>query len=69
MSKDKKLDINQMLLNAHKLGVKMAIDTAARTNTPLVVSENGKVKLVRPKYKYVRVPTQKKKSPSLRKKK
>ena len=68
MSKGKKLDINQMLLNAHKLGVKMAIDTAARTNTPLVVSENGKVKLIRPKYKYVRVPIQKKK-PTLSKKK
>ena len=56
MSKSKKLDINQMLLRAHKLGVKKAIETSARTNTSLIVYENGKVKSVRPKFKYVRVP-------------
>ncbi len=51
----KKIDINQMLLKAHKLGVKKAIDVSARSNTYLVVYEGGKVKQVKPKYKYVRV--------------
>ncbi|HSW72139.1 MAG TPA: hypothetical protein VLG44_01865 [Chlamydiales bacterium] len=63
MSKDKKQDINQMLLDAHKLAVKMAIDTAIRTKTPLVISENGKIKLVHPSS------IQKKKSSTSRKKK
>jgi hypothetical protein len=56
MSKSKKPDINQMLLKAHKLGVKNAIETSARTRTSLVVCENGKVKSVKPKFKYVRMP-------------
>jgi|GEM_PF-1184863 hypothetical protein len=56
MSKSKKPDINEMLLKAHKLEVKQAIDLAARTKTSLVVYENGKIKLVKPKFKYVRVP-------------
>lgn len=45
-----------MLLKAHKLGIKQAIDTSARTKTALVVYENGKVKSIKPKFKYVRVP-------------
>lgn len=52
----KKPDINQIFLKAHKLGVKNAIDVAARSNTLLVVYENGKVRQIRPNYKYVRVP-------------
>jgi len=56
MSKPKKPDINQMLLKAHKLGIKQAIDTSARTNTSLIVYENGKIKSIKPKFKYVRVP-------------
>jgi len=56
MSKSKKIDINQMLLKAHKLGVKNAIETSARTNTSLIVYEGGKVKSVRPKFRYVLVP-------------
>lgn len=62
MSQDKKHDINQMLLDAHKLAVKMAIDTAIRTKTPLVIAENGKIKLVHPSS------IQKKKSASRKKK-
>jgi hypothetical protein len=58
MSKSKKPDINQMLLKAHRLGVKQAIDTSARTNTHLIVYENGKVKSVKPKFKYIRVPVE-----------
>ena len=56
MKKSKDLDINKLVLKAHKLGVKNAIDLAARTKTSLVVSENGKIKLVKPNFKYVRVP-------------
>jgi heterodisulfide reductase subunit C len=56
MSKPKKLDINQILLKAHKLGVKQAIEKSARTNTALIVYENGKIKSIKPKFKYVRVP-------------
>ena len=55
MSKLKKPDINQMLLKAHKLGVKQAIEKSAWTKTSLIIYENGKVKAVRPKFKYVRV--------------
>lgn len=51
----KKININQMMLKAHKLGVKKAIDISARSNTFLVVYEGGKVKQIKPKYKYVRV--------------
>jgi len=54
---NKEVDINQMLLKAHKLGVKKAIDVSARSNTRLVVYEGGKVKEVKPKYKYIRVPS------------
>ena len=58
MSKtNKKVDINQILLKAHKIAVRNAIDAAARSNTRLVVYEDGKLKEVRPKYKYVRVPS------------
>ena len=45
-----------MLLKAHKLGVKQAIDTSARTKTSLVVYEDDKVKSIQPQFKYVRVP-------------
>jgi hypothetical protein len=54
MEKHKELNINQMILRAHKRAVKMAIDLAARTNTPLIISENGKVKAIKPPYRYVR---------------
>jgi hypothetical protein len=72
MKKPKDLDINKLMLKAHKLGVKNAIDLAARTKTSLVVSENGKIKLVKPNFKYVRVPIKtpnKKRTPKARKKK
>ncbi len=53
-----------MLLKAHKLGVKQAIDISARTNTSLIVYENGKIKSIKPKFKYVRVPVTTKKQTS-----
>jgi len=51
----KKIDINQILLKAHKLGVRKAIDSSARNNSRLVIYEDGKLKEIRPKYRYVRV--------------
>lgn len=56
MPKSKNVDINQLLLKAHRIGVKNAIDVAARTGTSLIVFKDGKLKSVRPKYKYIRVP-------------
>ena len=67
-----KIDINEILLKAHKLGVKNAIDLAARTGVRLVVCENGKIKQIKPNYKYVRVavgPSRNKKSANLSRKK
>ena len=65
MFKHKMKDIIQILLEAHKLGVKKAIDDSARTGVPLVVFEGGKIKKIKAPYKYVRVPIQaKKKKPS-----
>ena len=67
MPKSKEPDINQLLLKAHKLGVKKAIEKSAWTKTSLIIYENGKVKAVRPKFKYVRVPTEtSKKKPTTR---
>lgn len=65
-------NINDILIEAHKLGVKNAIDLAARTGVKLVSFENGKIKYIRPNYKYVRVPiksVKKKKSAKLSRKK
>lgn len=49
-------DIEELLLEAYRKGVEQAIDLSARTGVPLVIEENGKIKRVKPKYKYVRVP-------------
>lgn len=51
-----KQNINEMLLEAHKKGVEQAIDLSIRTGVPLVVEKDGKIKEVKPKYKYIRVP-------------
>lgn len=56
MSSVKKPNINQIVLKAHKLSVKKAIETAEKTGTSLIVCEKGKVKQLKPKFKYVRVP-------------
>lgn len=60
MPSKRKLDIEELLLEAHRKGVEQAIDLSARTGIPLVVEENGKIKKIKPKYKYVRVPIQSK---------
>ena len=51
-----KRDIEELLLEAHQNGVEQAIDLSIRTGVPLVVEENGKIKEIKPKYKYIRVP-------------
>lgn len=48
-----KFDINEILLAAHKRGQEKAIDDSIRSGVPLVVSINGKIVSVKPKYKYV----------------
>ena len=58
MSSKQQLDIHDILLDAHRRGVEQAIDLSIRTGVPLVIEENGKIKEVKPKYKYVRVPIQ-----------
>jgi len=60
-----------IILKAHKKAVKTAIETAARTRTSLVSCENGKVKMEKPKVKfmgYAPVDSPKKKAPSVAKK-
>lgn len=56
-----KRDIEELLLEAHQKGVEQAIDLSIRTGVPLVVEENGKIKEIKPQYKYVRVPIHPKK--------
>jgi hypothetical protein len=53
-------DIHEILLEAHRKGIEQAIDLSIRTGVPLVVQEGGKIKEIKPKYKYVRVPIQSK---------
>lgn len=58
MQKKRKTDIHEILLEAHRKGIERAIDLSIRTGIPLVVEEDGKIKEIKPKYKYVRVPIQ-----------
>lgn len=60
MPSKRDLELKEFVLEAHRKGVEQAIDLAARTGVPLVVWENGKIKKVKPPYKYVRVPDQEK---------
>jgi hypothetical protein len=46
----------KLLLQAHKRGIKKAIDDSIRTGVPLVAMKNGEIVEIKPKYKYVRVP-------------
>lgn len=61
-------DINDFFLKAHALGVKRAIDLAIRTKTSLVIEKNGKIRTIKPKFKYVLVPLTKKTNSSKKKK-
>ena len=51
----KKNDFIELLLQAHRRGIKKAIDDSIRTGVPLVVMKNGQIVKIKPKYKYVRV--------------
>lgn len=53
--KETKRNIQKILLDAHKKGVKDAIDLSARTGIPLVVERGGKIQKLKPEYKYVKV--------------
>lgn len=70
MANKRKQDIEELLLEAYRKGVEQAIDLSARTGIPLVIEENGKIKRIKPNYKYVRVPIQSKvvKKPTRKKK-
>lgn len=50
------LEMEQLLLEAHRKGMEQAIDLSIRTGVPLVVQEEGEIKEIKPKYKYVKVP-------------
>lgn len=56
MPKTISLDVNEILLEAHRRGVEQAIDTSIRTGVPLVVEKGGKILELKPEYKYVKVP-------------
>jgi hypothetical protein len=47
--------IHELLLDAHKRGVKLAKDISIRTKVPLVVEKNGKIMEIQPQFEYVRV--------------
>ncbi len=52
----KKDEFMELLLQAHRRGIRKAIDDSIRTGVSLVVMKNGKIVKEPPKYKYVRVP-------------
>ena len=52
----KAVSVNDMLLEAHRKSQEMAIEASIRTGVPLVVSKNGKICYIKPKFKYVLVP-------------
>jgi len=56
MLSKRKSDVLELLLEAHRKGVEQAIDLSIRTGVPLIVQEEGVIKEIQPKYKYVRVP-------------
>lgn len=52
-------EINRLLLGAQKKGFEFAVEKAIRTGTSLVLNKNGKIRKVKPKYKYILVSTEK----------
>jgi hypothetical protein len=45
-------DFNELVLEAHKRSFQRAFETAIRTQTSLIFSENGKIVEVKPPYRY-----------------
>ena len=60
MARKQEVDVEAMLLEAHRKGVEYAIDLSIRTGVPLVIEENGKIKKIKPKFKYILVPIEEK---------
>ena len=56
MANKSKQNIEDLLLEAHRRGIENAIELSERTGTPLIVEINGKIKRIKPKFKYIRVP-------------
>lgn len=61
MPSKRKSNVLEDLLEAHRKGVEQAIDLSIRTGIPLVVQEDGTIKDIKPKYKYIKVPIRSKK--------
>lgn len=59
MSETDKIDINAILLKAHRDSFKRAFETAVRTGTALVFMRDGKLVVEKPPFKYVMVPIKK----------
>lgn len=64
MPRKHRLDIHEILLEAHRKGVEQAIDLSIRTGVPLVVEENGVIREIKPQYKYIKVPIHPKRTKS-----
>jgi len=64
MSKSGVKKFKDRILEAHAIGVKNAIEASERTGVPLVIYKEGKIQLLKPKYKYVRVKIAQKKKRS-----
>jgi len=46
----------ELFLEGHRKGVESAVELSIRTGVPLVVSKDGKIQEIKPKFKYVLVP-------------
>lgn len=56
MAHSEKFDINEVILAAHKHSYQIALETAVRTGTSLIVSRNGKIVKIKPPYEFKLVP-------------
>ncbi len=50
------LNVNEIMLEAHRRGQKRAIEISIRSGVPLVILKNGKNFNLKPKFKYVLEP-------------
>lgn len=56
MTSKRKQNLNEIILEAHRKGVEQAIDLSIRTGVPLVIEVEGKIREIKPEYKYIKVP-------------
>lgn len=61
----KKNDVIELMLEAHRRGVKRAKEISIRTGVPMVIEKNGKIIKIKPKYKYIKVPIKARKKKTL----